>query len=53
MALLREKITLTRRDIAKMIEMALEETIPGFAPLGARVMLSVWVAVGGPPPFWT
>ena len=29
MALLREKITLTRRDIAKMIEMALEETIPG------------------------
>ena len=29
MALLREKITLTRRDIAKMIEMALEEAIPG------------------------
>ncbi len=29
MALLRERITLTRRDIAKMIEMALEEGIPG------------------------
>jgi replication initiation protein RepC len=29
MALLREKITLTRRDIVKMIEMALEEAIPG------------------------
>ncbi|GLI95735.1 plasmid replication protein RepC [Methylocystis echinoides] len=28
-ALLREKITLTRRDIVKMIEMALEEAIPG------------------------
>jgi replication initiation protein RepC len=29
MALLREKITLTRRDIAKMIETALEEGVPG------------------------
>ncbi len=28
-ALLREKITLARRDIVKMIEMALEEAIPG------------------------
>ena len=29
MALLRENITLTRRDIVKMIEMAMEEGIPG------------------------
>ncbi len=29
MALLRERITLARRDIAKMIEMALKERIPG------------------------
>jgi replication initiation protein RepC len=29
MALLREKITLTRRDIAKMIETAIEEGVPG------------------------
>ncbi|MGE5368463.1 MAG: plasmid replication protein RepC [Chloroflexota bacterium] len=28
-ALLRERITLTRRDVAKMIEMAIEEAIPG------------------------